>query len=413
MRSISAKSACDVDVIDVGFVFAAQDTTRYRPVPGGCSIGHQDRVDASTLGGWACDLRDSTIVILTCNHCISNLNVASAPAGILQPGRLDGGVIPGDLIGSLKRFVTMTTGTPPPAVTAVDAAIGTITANRTDNVLQIGPAIYELGTPALGMAVQKRGRTTRLTTNGTITSVNVQVTVNYGTTQGLIGNAFIVTSTDGNQFANRGDSGSLIFDQRQGRLNNTRPVVGMFFAVSNGGITTWHNDINVIFQQLNLTTICDCAIRALIAAIGGASRGAAGSEAADVELQKKERQLRRFRDQIMSQTPFGKKIVELVETETADLIGAIVEDEEAFGLAVRSFDPWIRQRTNADILDAELDAETVANLGRLADRIGKVKPRLRPQLRAMKASLVAVEGMKARELLEAGKLQTARPRKKG
>ena len=402
-----------VDVIDVGFVFAAQDTTRYRPVPGGCSIGHQDRVDASTLGGWACDLRDSTIVILTCNHCISNLNVASAPAGILQPGRLDGGVIPGDLIGSLKRFVTMTTGTPPPAVTAVDAAIGTITANRTDNVLQIGPAIYELGTPALGMAVQKRGRTTRLTTNGTITSVNVQVTVNYGTTQGLIGNAFIVTSTDGNQFANRGDSGSLIFDQRQGRLNNTRPVVGMFFAVSNGGITTWHNDINVIFQQLNLTTICDCAIRALIAAIGGASRGAAGSEAADVELQKKERQLRRFRDQIMSQTPFGKKIVELVETETADLIGAIVEDEEAFGLAVRSFDPWIRQRTNADILDAELDAETVANLGRLADRIGKVKPRLRPQLRAMKASLVAVEGMKARELLEAGKLQTARPRKKG
>ena len=67
---------------------------------------------------------------------------------------------------------------------------------------------------------------------------------------------------------------------------------------------------------------------------------------------------------------------------------------------------------DADILDAEPDAETVANLGRLADRIGKAKPRLRPQLRAMKASLVAVEGRKARELLEAGKLQQ-RPRKKG
>jgi len=70
-----------VDVIDVGFVFAAQDTTRYRPVPGGCSIGHQDRVDASTLGGWACDLTDSTIVILTCNHCIANLGVAPSPTG--------------------------------------------------------------------------------------------------------------------------------------------------------------------------------------------------------------------------------------------------------------------------------------------------------------------------------------------
>ncbi len=398
-----------VDVIDVGFVFAAQDTTRYRPVAGGCSIGHQDRVDASTLGGWACDLRDSTIVALTCNHCIANLNVASAPAGILQPGRLDGGVIPGDLIGSLKRFVPMTVGTPPAVVTSVDAAIGTITATRTDNVLQIGPAIYELGTPALGMAVQKRGRTTRFTTNGTITSVNVQVTVNYGATQGLIGNAFIVTSTDGNAFANRGDSGSLIFDQRQGRLNNTRPVVGMFFAVSNGGVTTWHNDINVVFQQLSLTTICDCAIRALIAAIGGARRAAAGAEVADVELREKERQLRRFRDQIMAETSFGKKIVELVETEAADLVGAIVEDEEAFGLAVRTFDPWVSQRTNADVLDAELDPETVANLGRLADRIGKVKPRLRPQLRAMKASVAAVEGLRVRELLEAGKLRAPRP----
>ena len=400
-----------VDVIDVGFVYAAQDTTRYRPVPGGCSIGHQDRVDASTLGGWACDLRDSTIVILTCNHCISNLSVASVPAGIVQPGRLDGGVIPGDLIGTLKRFVPMATGMPPPSVTAVDAAIGTISVGRTDNVLQIGPAIYELGAPALGLAVQKRGRTTRFTTNGTITSVNVQVTVNYGATQGLIGNAFIVTSTDGNAFANRGDSGSLIFDQRQGRLNGTRPVVGMFFAVSNGGVTTWHNDINVVFQQLGLTTICDCAIRALIAAIGGTSRGSAGSEG-DAELRAKERQLRRFRDEIMAETPFGKKLVELVETETADLVGAIVEDEEAFGLAVRAFEPWLRQRTNADVLDAELDPETVANLGRLTDRIGKVVPRLRPQLRAMKASVAAVEGMRVRELLEAGRMQSGRPRRR-
>jgi hypothetical protein len=401
-----------VDVIDVGFVFAAQDTTRYRPVPGGCSIGHQDRVDASTLGGWACDLRDSTIVILTCNHCISNLSVASAPAGIVQPGRLDGGVTPGDLIGTLKRFIPMATGSPPPSVTAVDAAIGTISAARTDNVLQIGPAIYELGTPALGMAVQKRGRTTRLTTNGTITSVNVQVTVNYGTTQGLIGNAFIVTSTNGNAFANRGDSGSLIFDQRQGRLNNTRPVVGMFFAVSNGGVTTWHNDINVVFQQLGLTTICDCAIRALIAAIGATTRGSAGSQSDDAGLQKKERQLRKFRDQIMAETPFGKKIVDLIEAETADVVGAIIEDDEAFGLAVRTFEPWISQRTNADILDAELDPETVANLGRLTDRIAKVAPRLRGQLRALKASIAAVEGMRVRELLEAGRMQAPRTQRR-
>jgi hypothetical protein len=227
-----------VDVIEVGFVYAAQDVTRYRPVPGGCSIGHQNRVDASTLGAWAGDLTDDTVVLLTCNHCIANLGVASVPGGIVQPGRLDGGVVPADLIGALKRFSPITTGVVPLPLSPVDAAIGTITVDRTDNVLGTGPAVYELGTPALGMAVQKRGRTTGFTTNGTITSINVQVTVNYGTAaapiNGLIGNAFIVTSTDGNAFANRGDSGSLIFDQTPGVLNGTRPAVGVFFAVAGG-----------------------------------------------------------------------------------------------------------------------------------------------------------------------------------
>jgi hypothetical protein len=68
---------------------------------------------------------------------------------IVQPSRLDGGTLPGDVIGSLKRHVPLATvanppGKPLPSVTAVDAAIGSIVAERTDEVLQIGPGIYEV-----------------------------------------------------------------------------------------------------------------------------------------------------------------------------------------------------------------------------------------------------------------------------
>jgi hypothetical protein len=403
-----------VDVIEVGFVYAGQDTTRYRPVPGGCSIGHQNTVDASTLGGWACDNTDNTIVLLTCNHCIANLGVASVPGGIVQPGRLDGGVVPGDLIGNLKRFIPITTGVVPLPVSPVDAAIGTITVERTDNVLNIGPAIYELGAPALGMNVQKRGRTTFYTNNGSITSVGVQVNVNYSGVTGRIGNAFIVTSTDGNAFANRGDSGSLIFDQAAGELEGTFPVVGMFFAVSNGGITTWHNDINVIFNQLNLTTVCTCAARALITAIF--DRGAADSESGTVSgrfVARKEKQLRRLRAAILRESKFGGLVEEVLGSEIARLSQVLTEDEEAFGMAVRTFAPWVNHETNYEVLDAKLDKKTVKHLRRLIGRMAEVQPELKEKVQIMEVSLAAVEGMRVRDILEAGKILSEQPKSRG
>lgn len=397
-----------VDVIEVGFVYAAIDPTRYRPVPGGCSIGHESSIDASTLGGWACDLADDSVVLLTCNHCIANLSVASLPGGIVQPGRLDGGLVPGDLIGQLKRFVPIATGANCMGlpVSPVDAAIGTITEARVDDVIDIGPAIYELGAPVLGMRVQKRGRTTEYTNNGQITSVAAQVCVNYGGPRGLIGNAFVVTSTDGAAFANRGDSGSLIFDQSSGELEGTFPVVGMFFAVSSGGITTWHNDINVVFNQLRLTTLCDCAAKALINAISGTTRRTELEMGQRDFAQAKDLQLRRLRARVLRGTAFGKLAEEYLVPETAQLAAAITEDDEAFGLAVKTLRPWVLAPTNLDILDAKIDEETVENFGRLADRVAEVNPDLEKKMQTMKRSLYAVQGMHVREVLRAARLYT-------
>ena len=301
------RSGPQTDVIETTVPEAQQDTTRYRPVEAGSSIGPEASVSAGTLGGWACDNTDDTIVLLSNNHVISNLDTLPALRRIVQPGRFDGGVLPGDVIGALKRHNPVNTvANPPPAGTViptsvVDAAIGSIDGgiDIDHDVIDIGPAIYELRAPALNMNVQKRGRTTRLTTNGRITSVGMTFNCTYlnGTRISSIQNAFRITSTDGNVFSSPGDSGSLIFDQAAGQLNNTLPVVGLLYAggtFNNGTPFTDANDINSVFGALNLSTACTCVARAIIRAILESLSRVVGQE-----LRRSERDFRRFRSRVL------------------------------------------------------------------------------------------------------------------
>jgi hypothetical protein len=80
------------------------------------------------------------------------------------------------------------------------------------------------------MNVKKRGRTTELTTNGQITSLDASWNLNYGLGTATIGSGpsvFNISSTDKSIFADHGDSGSLIFDQNPGAISGTYPAVGL------------------------------------------------------------------------------------------------------------------------------------------------------------------------------------------
>jgi len=408
-----AEEAIGTDVIEITLPQAHQDTTRYRPVPGGCSIGPESSISAGTLGGWAGDNTDDTVALLTNNHVISNLDTMPAARRVLQPGRFDGGILPGDVIGSLKRDVPLATipfaPTPPnPPVTAVDAAIGSIDVDRTDQVLQIGPAIYELQAPAVNMNVQKRGRTTRLTTNGRIFSVNGTFNVSYRnqTRLGRIANSFLIRSTDGNVFSAAGDSGSLIFNQQRGTLEGTFPVVGLLYAggtMGDGAPFTLACDINAVFGALNLTTVCNLAVRVLLRAIFRDS--AAGREASDRFLAAKEAQLRRLRSRIFPRTGFGKSLEEFIATRAAFIASAVMGDEETFGLAVKAVAPWVRKPTNLEVLQTPLDAEAVGDLSRLADRLARQVPELRPQLTALRSVVGELEGATVAQVLRRAKLE--------
>lgn len=406
------------DVIETTVPEAQQDTTRYRPVPGGCSIGPEASVSAGTLGGWACDNTDDTIVLISNNHVISNLDTMPTLRRIVQPGRLDGGVLPGDAIGALKRHNPVNTvANPPPAGTViptsvVDAAIGRVDAgiDIDHDVLQVGPAIYELRAPALNMNVEKRGRTTRRTTNGRITSVGMTFNCTYRnrTRISQIQNAFRIRSTDGNVFSSPGDSGSLIFDQAAGRLSGTLPVVGLLYAggaFNDGTPFTDANDINAVFGALNLETACTCVARAIIRAIfealsrEGPLRPPPGLE---TDLRRHERDFRKFR-RALAGSKYGGMLDDLI-TENAARGGKILaEDDTAFAAAVRALAPLgDYELSYLELMDKPIDAKMVERLTELAEYVAARDRELGNSLKRVVGTLRKLEGSTLGHVLEVG-----------
>ncbi len=95
------------DVYEVGFLKAQLDPTqRIRPMPCGVSIGHY-KITAGTFGVLVTDKTSGDRLILSNNHVLANSNLGQKGDAILQPGPIDGGQNPGDIVATLERFVTI------------------------------------------------------------------------------------------------------------------------------------------------------------------------------------------------------------------------------------------------------------------------------------------------------------------
>jgi hypothetical protein len=96
------------DVVEVGYLRALQTPKdRYRPtIPSGVSVGHY-KVTAGTLGTIVKDRTTSELFILSNNHVLANCNDAVPGDAILQPGAIDGGQNPADIVAKLERFVKL------------------------------------------------------------------------------------------------------------------------------------------------------------------------------------------------------------------------------------------------------------------------------------------------------------------
>jgi hypothetical protein len=262
------------DVVQVGDIRALQDPTdRWRPAPGGVSIGHY-QVTAGTFGAVVRDQDSGTRLILSNNHVLANSNDASIGDPILQPGAADGGRVDQDTIAQLERFCPIEFSTSGPdcsvakgvagvanavarllgsrhrfetfqsdlsASNVVDAAVARPldAADVRDDILNIG--VVEGTMPAeLGMPVRKSGRTTGFTT-GEIQVLDATVDVSYGAGRVAQFENQIVAGP----MSQGGDSGSLLV------AGDALRAVGLLFAGSDQ--TTIFNPIQAVLDCLEVT----------------------------------------------------------------------------------------------------------------------------------------------------------------
>ena len=198
----------------------ADPTQRVRPLQPGCSIGHY-LVAAGTLGCIVRDHQTSRPLLLSNNHILANSSNGSdgrcrAGDPILQPGTYDGGQYPRDIIASLERFIPIRE-TENRADAAVAAPVADLAIN--EEIIGAGP-VKGISDALPGMAVQKFGRTTRLT-RGEVMAIQVDTNpIHYnGHAAAFINQIFLSNMSAG------GDSGSLIMDAASN-------AVGLLFAGS-------------------------------------------------------------------------------------------------------------------------------------------------------------------------------------
>jgi Peptidase family S64 len=227
------------DVVEIGEIDAFPFKGRYRPAPGGVSVGHF-KITAGTIG---CLVKKSgKTYLLSNNHVLANVNQAVMGDPILQPGPFDGGTVGSDMIAKLSAFIPISFTSP----NDVDCAIAQV--NEEGLVTLLNKVLGKLSLPvvpaAMNMIVSKCGRTTQFT-RGRITGLNTTVRVGYGASgTAILRNQIIIQSMNTNPFSQGGDSGSLIVNQ------NKQPVALLFAGSTSHTIA---NPIQTVLSALGVS----------------------------------------------------------------------------------------------------------------------------------------------------------------
>jgi hypothetical protein len=183
----------------------------------------------------------TTYYILSNNHILARQDHASPGENISQPGLIDNGCQPATIVAHYT--------TAPKLGSNVDAAIAQLvsgTMNNTGSIQGIGTISSVVKAPAVGVGVEKSGRTTG-TTTGTIGSVNTSVNVQYQVRCGQ-GKKYVISYANqivinGSGFSAGGDSGSLIVTS-----GTCHQPVGLLFAGSSS--STIANPIGEVLSKV-------------------------------------------------------------------------------------------------------------------------------------------------------------------
>jgi hypothetical protein len=221
---------------------------RVRPVPNGVSVSNNNECAAGTLG--AAVIIGGQQYALSNNHVFARENAAAIGEPVVQPGRYDNkpkcaNHLATDQLGTLADFQPIDFS--PGGSNTIDAAVAVATTPltcATPSGFYGSPSATPV-VPSVGLAVEKVGRTSALTT-GTITMINATVRdIAYSTGAATFTGQIVTTQG----FSRPGDSGSLVVTN-----DGTARPVGLLFAGTNDG-TTIVNPIGPVLQRFG-ATIC-------------------------------------------------------------------------------------------------------------------------------------------------------------
>jgi hypothetical protein len=406
------------DVIETPPVQFEQDPeARIRPVPGGVSFGISG--STGTLGGWVWDETDDTIVCLSNNHVLGS----TVGADTLQQGTADGGSLPADKIGDVKRAIPRS----PTEPNTVDCAISDV--DDLDNVLlqvlEVGPAVFATEVPAIDMLVEKYGQTTRHTF-GEITDADLE-TLTDGV---LMDDCLRIVPVDPSEdWSAGGDSGSLVFSQTP-VSGSVKPAVGLHFGGS--GVNGAACKIQNVFAALDLTSFCSGFFVAFIEALFEAeSEGEVGGES-ETELRavsaaaarparglpppaaarlRRLARSRRFHGGIARETQArlattrrGRVLTGFVDEHRYELTTLLLRDGDLRRATIAALRPIVAgATTTTDVLERAFSAEDLKRLDAVARELSRrgseeiqesLKPVLALGLRAEGKTAAAILGIK-------------------
>jgi hypothetical protein len=405
------------DVIETPRPAPEQDPeTRIRPVPGGVSFGISG--STGTLGGWVWDRTDDTIVAVSNNHVLGN----AIGADTLQQGTADGGSLPGDKIGDVKRSIARVA----PGTNLVDCAISDVddAADVELEVLEIGPAVYEVDIPELDMLVEKFGQTTGHTF-GVITDVDLETTSTEGFS--FDDQLRIVPVDPSDDWSAGGDSGSLVFSQTPAS-GDIKPAVGLHWGGS--GVNGVACKIQNVFSALDLTTLCNSLFSAFLDALfeiedegkvepdteGRLRDIAAAAPSArprpglplPVTSRARTSAARGFHAGIsrdiqarLETSKRGRLVTELVDTHRAEIANLLLKDGDVRRATVASLRPIVAgATTSTEVLERALTAEDLKRLDALADEVvRRGSDRIEKSLKPVRRLAKNAEGKTPAEIL--------------
>jgi hypothetical protein len=247
---------------------APQQVALMRPIELGTSGGniksiiktkHTRGCFSGTLGSMVEDA-DENEYILSNNHVLADTNKAKPGQLILQPGLVDVSCFraKSNAVATFSSSVKIRFGGPNNQVDTALAAV--IPGQVSPDIMFIGGiADSVVSEPALGMPVQKMGRTTCLTT-GAVQATDANVTINYSEVPkhprlaNFINQILLTGSTLTPTFGAAGDSGSLVVTQ-----GDCPQAVALLFAGNSSGFVI-ANPISSVLSATNTSMVGTCTV---------------------------------------------------------------------------------------------------------------------------------------------------------